>query len=245
MMPQPSFFVPWRPLGRRHRRFAACAAIGFLVALAGVALALGALDTGTDSGASGPAPSDPLVGIARARPYAHLVVEREGEATTYLFVGLGKGADPLPSGFDGRRVRATGQVLARAGTHLLAGPTLELLEDPTTDLPSPRAVDLGHQRLEGEIVDSKCHLGAMRPGRGTVHRACAQICIEGGVPPILVLTDASGRERHAVLCGLEDEPVNERVLPFVALPVAIEGQLSRRGGLHWLRIGPEAIRTLR
>ena len=46
---------------------------------------------------------------------------------------------------------------------------------------------LGKQTFVGEIVDSKCFLGVMNPGRLTPHRACAIRCISGGVPPVLLV----------------------------------------------------------
>ncbi len=98
--------------------------------------------------------------------------------------------------------------------------------------------------LRGEIVDSKCYLGAMKPGAGRVHRACAQICLEGGIPPVLVVRDASGKERHYVLTSQEGGPVHREVLPFVAEPVSVAGSVVRRAGVNWLSIDPEAIERL-
>lgn len=51
---------------------------------------------------------------------------------------------------------------------------------------------LGEFTLQGEIVDSKCYLGVMRPGNTKTHRACAVRCIAGGVPPVLLVRDAQG-----------------------------------------------------
>ena len=45
---------------------------------------------------------------------------------------------------------------------------------------------LGVATLRGEIVDSKCYLGAMKPGDQKTHKACATLCIRGGIPPVLV-----------------------------------------------------------
>ena len=51
--------------------------------------------------------------------------------------------------------------------------------------------------LRGEIVDSKCYLGVMNPGEGTVHRDCAARCLSGGLPPMLVVRSPARREELA------------------------------------------------
>jgi hypothetical protein len=82
------------------------------------------------------------------------------------------------------------------------GPSWRVVEDAAVRAP----LVLGGERAQvrGEIVDSKCFLGAMKPGAGRGHKACATLCIDGGIPPVLVefpavrapvywlLTDADG-----------------------------------------------------
>lgn len=53
-------------------------------------------------------------------------------------------------------------------------------------------LELGETTLKGEIVDSKCYLGVMNPGNLKAHRACAINCIQGGVPPVLLVRDGGG-----------------------------------------------------
>ena len=54
-------------------------------------------------------------------------------------------------------------------------------------------LELGETTPKGEIVDSKCYLGVMNPGNLKAHRACAINCIQGGVPPVLLVRDGGGR----------------------------------------------------
>ena len=108
-----------------------------------------------------------------------------------------------------------------------------------TSVPSE---DLGTVTLRGEIVDSKCYAGRMRPGVGHGHRACAQLCILGGIPPVLVTVGADGHETHYVLASTQGERVNEAVAPFAAEPVEVRGRLERRGDLQVLHIDPTEIR---
>ncbi|MGP1345939.1 MAG: hypothetical protein ACTS3F_04620 [Phycisphaerales bacterium] len=90
--------------------------------------------------------------------------------------------------------------------------------------------------LHAEILDSKCFLGAMKPGQGRTHRACAQLCIQGGIPPMIEARDHNNSPRRLLLLTPEGGPANDLVLPHAALPVLIRGQLARLGNAEALRI---------
>ena len=49
---------------------------------------------------------------------------------------------------------------------------------PTSRLLRREVEVLGPVELTGEIADSKCWLGVMNPGEGTVHRDCARRCLK-------------------------------------------------------------------
>ena len=84
----------------------------------------------------------------------------------------------------------------------------------------------------------------MKPGDGRTHRACAQFCIAGGIPPVLVSRDRAGVERRYVLTSRDGGPINDAVLPYVAEAVELDGRLETAGGLSLLRIDPSRIRRL-
>ena len=90
-------------------------------------------------------------------------------------------------------------------------------------------VPLGEMTLEGEIVDSKCYLGIMNPGVLKPHRACAMLCIKGGIPPILLVRDESGASNSFLLVDENGGAVNEWVMDYVALPISVTGQAERVG----------------
>ncbi len=115
--------------------------------------------------------------------------------------------------------------------------------DPATALP-PSSSSLGATTLRGEIVDSKCHLGVMNPGRFKPHRACAIRCIAGGIPPILVTQDSDGHLAHYLLVGPDGEAINDQILDYIAEPVTIEGTLRRSGDLNVFHIDPASITRL-
>jgi len=96
--------------------------------------------------------------------------------------------------------------------------------------------DGGVTTWAGEIVDSKCFLGVMNPGRLEVHRACALRCIAGGIPPMLFSHDETGKEVRLILVGGDGTPLNDSILPFVGHPVTVQGRLEHRGRLDYLYV---------
>jgi hypothetical protein len=96
--------------------------------------------------------------------------------------------------------------------------------------PAENERDFGDVEFRGEIVDSKCYFGVMNPGRGKVHRDCAARCIAGGIPPALLVRDASGQARTILLATADRRPMGLEVLPRIAEPVAAKGRLLRTNG---------------
>jgi hypothetical protein len=89
--------------------------------------------------------------------------------------------------------------------------------------------------LTGELVDTKCYLGVMNPGRGKVHRGCAAECLRGGVPPGLLVRDSDASSRVIVLRPPDDGSV--AVDPeWAARVVTATGRLESAGGLTALRL---------
>jgi len=180
-------------------------------------------------------------GIIEARPYPTLLVARPGEVgsgdkhSRYLLVAPGKhGADNIVAGFDGREVRLKGHLIYReSGTMIEIEPgSISPLNSP----PAPHAptVDSGAVTVTGEIVDSKCYLGVMNPGNGKVHRDCAARCLSGGIPPIFVTLDG---EEQFLLVGPDGNAIAPDALrEFVAEPITVTGEASRRGETRMLRV---------
>jgi len=104
--------------------------------------------------------------------------------------------------------------------------------------------DLGQVTLVGEIVDSKCYLGVMKPGNTKTHRDCAARCISGGIPPVFLVRDAQGNAGYYLLVGKDGETLNHEVLGMIAEPLEISGELRRLGDLMSLRADPATFRRL-
>lgn len=190
----------------------------------------------------------PFEGVLEAGAVPILVVERPGTAwntsgaSSYLLVAFGKfGADDEVAGLSGRRVRLRGSLIFRDGQTMIevASGSVEDLGDAPASPARPREEELGIQRFTGEIVDSKCFLGVMKPGNLKPHRACAVRCISGGVPPVLLVRDAQGNASYYLLVSSAGEAVNQEVLDRVAEPIRVEGRVVSRGGLRFLYADPE------
>ncbi len=142
----------------------------------------------------------------------------------------------------GKRVRAQGQFLNREGRVILqlidGEGAVVVLDDQSTPPPTE---SLGDHTLIGEIVDAKCFLGAMKPGFGKTHRACAVRCISGGIPPVLVTRDAKGKATVYLLTDVDNKAVNDDVLSYVSEPVEMAGRLERHGDLLVYSIDPKMI----
>jgi hypothetical protein len=99
---------------------------------------------------------------------------------------------------------------------------------------------VGEVTLTGEIVDSKCYLGVMNPGRTKVHRDCAARCISGGIPPAFVTADG-----FYLLVGGDGRSVRHEVLDWVGETIEVTGTVQRSGETLILRAEPTSFRRVR
>lgn len=131
---------------------------------------------------------------------------------------------------DRKEITVKGTLLYNDGKTLLQ---IDKNDTPVTKISSavitgdllPVIKDLGIQTVRGEIVDSKCYFGVMKPGEGKPHRDCAIRCILGGIPPVLAVQNEKGEANYYLIVGAHGEKINEKVQGFVAEPVSIEAKL--------------------
>jgi len=96
----------------------------------------------------------------------------------------GLGVDPA---LNGSTVTIRGTTLERTGIRMIeVASIVPVVAVPPLPMSSPPPLSGGLVALTGEVVDSKCFLGAMKPGTGSTHRACAALCLAGGIPAGLV-----------------------------------------------------------
>ena len=179
-----------------------------------------------------------VTGVLELEPYPVLHVtegnERIAPGRVLMLSGAGKNgavdrAEPLAGG----QVTASGVILARGDLEMLqlrggeAG--LSAAEGQTAVLettPVPEAEPLGRWRLAGEICDGKCLAGAMRPGTGLAHKACANLCLSGGVPPVFVSTQPVEGSEFLLVAGPDGGPLPPDLYDHVGLYISVEAEIE-------------------
>lgn len=219
---------------------------------AGLAIALGQQDPGTGRFAFDQG-YQTLSGVIQYRPYPVLRLpglDGDGKPRTIVLSGQGKrGVMARADMFDGHQVDVGGVFITRDGIDLLqvggrvgVRPTKAIKKlagfKPAKDVP------LGRHTLKGEIIDSKCYLGAMRPGRGKVHMSCAGLCIMGGIAPLFAVYRADGPPDLLLLAGPDGKPIPESMLDQTSLFISLEGEVSRRDDQLIFRVDPKSLREL-
>ena len=194
-----------------------------------------------------------LVGRLRLDPYPvlHLPAHGDQSPRAILLSGPGKrGAGRKVAGLDGELVEIGGAFLRRGNIDMLQMPgrnaVRRLDENEAGSLAgyqptSARA--FGRWRLTGEICDGKCEQGAMRPGRGLAHKACANLCLIGGAPPVFVSSGSVDGESYFLLADSAGGPLPEEVYDLVALVIEVEGEVERRDNLMVFRIDLDTVRV--
>ncbi|MEV8467763.1 hypothetical protein AB0T83_13365 [Fluviibacterium sp. DFM31] len=240
------FFIGWAKTPASLRDLMIGIGLGLIVllGLAGYMVAATQDDPG-DGAFRGRASA---IGVMQAAPYPVVhVIESEGYAPgdSVLLSGFGKrGVQDRAALVDGAVVEISGVRLLRGdikGMQLSGGDNGLKPADGAAALPEP--VDLGRWRITGEICDGKCLTGAMRPGRGLAHKACANLCLIGGVPPVFVSTAKVDGAEFFLLADADGGPVTEAILDHTAILVEVEGRVERRGTLHVFRIDPETLKA--
>ncbi len=249
LSPSDEFYVGYLPVPARQRVFLRVAlpvVLWLMMALVAMFVAGMERDPG---GGVWLDQTETYIGLLVVDPYARLiVVDEDGSVSSLFIVEAGKlGGGARAERFSGKAVTITGTRLERDGRKMIAlspGDAAIAETDDAPDIvraaPDPKTVSLA-----GEIVDFKCYLGAMKPGDGKTHRVCATLCVRGGIPPVLVTTDASGARSYYVLVGPSGEALNFDVLGLIAEPVRVAGDVQMRDGALFLRTEPVGIERLR
>ena len=244
-----AFFIGWRPRAPAALRgFLAGLSVALLGAAALLALLLSArIDDPGNGSFDWAAGERTLRGVITAAPYPLLHLPpsaQQPDGHTVLLSGEGKTGPGLDPALVGRVVDATGVMLHRGSIDMMQiGDDPGLRAVPGEQAP-PVPVSLGRWRLVGEICDGKCWTGAMRPGSGIAHRACASLCLIGGLPPVLVTTAPVAGTSFLLLAGPDGGPMPNALLRLVGLRIRIDGAIERRGDLLVLRADPASASAL-
>jgi hypothetical protein len=233
-------YLPAVPPG--YARFVRRVVAALLAAAGALAVAFAALQAPFDPGSFEHDRAHEATGILRARPAPLLVPETGAEndpsARPALLVRPWKhGAADDAAALDGHRVTIR--------THRVTSPQGEMLQivpgtlvDHGPSEPAPTREPLGRFRLRGELVDSKCYLGVMKPSRGKPHRSCAARCLSGGIPPLLLVEDHDGARVALLVATRDGSPLPRTLLDRVGEAIELEGDVVRVDGVITLFLEP-------
>jgi hypothetical protein len=170
-----------------------------------------------------------------------------GSVRTVFLASSGKTAVDIDPQLFGQNVEVTGTLITRGRNAMMA--VGDVLTPPTgvgdAVLAAPEAIDLGPVMMVGEILDAKCWFGAMRPGYGKTHKACAALCARGGLPLAFCQIGTCGEGSEAPL--LLDEngfAFGRAILPLVADPVILQGRRVVVGDVEQVRVSISEIRRV-
>ena len=249
-MSKDDFFIGWAETPPVDRRFFVRAGLGLMVGAAATAGGVAALQRPVGSGAWNMGEIREWRGIATAEPYSMLrTLDLDGTPRTVLLACQGKcGVSAKIGALAGKPVIVKGSLIQR-GQHAMVAVIdgldwiQEDLDGTAGDLAFPEPEFMFEASLSGEILDSKCWFGAMRPSEGKVHKSCASLCIRGGIPPAFYVKDRKDQKALMIMTS-GGYGHNQDLLPYVADPVQITGQVQRFGDLFLLDAPVSAIRRL-
>lgn len=194
-----------------------------------------------------------ITGLLETEPYPMLRVQTTDNSveTVLLVEGDKRGIGRRATGLNGKMVKITGYEIVRDSQRmitLLPGEEALLAVEGTnansSHLVAPQIEPIGTYTLKGEILDSKCYLGVMKPGQGKTHKSCATLCILGDIPPMFMVRHTETTQSAYLLLDQWGNAIKDKIIPFVADPVEITGIVGWRGDLPVFMIDPQSIRRL-
>lgn len=232
------FFVGYLPVPRRLAGL--LLGIAF-AAVAGFALLSFSVGSTQDNPGDGRLRFDfgrqTVSGILQVQPYPALFVTEGSDhvaaGESLMLAGSGKfGVIPEVERIGAAGAEVSGIIVNRGTIRMLLVSNLAKdIKPADVSASAPDPVDLGRWRIAGEICDGKCLAGAMRPGRGLAHKACAELCIQGGVPPVFVTTQPVEGHEFLMIGGADGGPLPQALRDRVGVYVSLEGRVEDRGGM--------------
>lgn len=234
--PRDEFYVGYLPLPPQIGRSIVLSVCLLALASLGAAFAIAATHRPAGEGVWDTGHEVRLTGFLRVSPYPYLTLK---DGSIVFLVELGKkGARQRAAALGDGPAICRGWAITRDGRRIL-----ELAPEPHAishdggrrAAPASR-VPRGPVEFTGEIVDYKCYLGAMKPGDGKGHKACAALCISNGIPPVLVSRTATGTEYLVLTDPTGTLAFNEGAAPLAGEPVIVTGDRVDEGATSWLLV---------
>lgn len=247
--PEDPFFVGYfKKVSPRIRDFVLVAASVIVLGLMmmGLLLPLGAADPGAGRYANDLLGAN-LTGVIDPNPYPILRLPADGTNPARAVLLGGQMKFGVQEQMPDSPVVDIGGIYVRRGAMQMLLVTQNGVRASAEALsgfaPAP-AQGLGRWRLAGEICDGKCYAGAMKPGRGLAHKACANLCILSGLPPVLVMELPVEGGTEVLLADQDGGPMPPELFDLTAVPVTMEGRLERRDDILVFRIARGSVKKM-
>ena len=237
---QDEFFIGYSPTPPRLRRRLTITTIALFIAIIAVAVALASQQRSPGDGRWDTHDTRALEGVYFSSPYTMILTTVNGAQRIVLLVGQGKVA-ATSTPFDRYRVRVSGTLLHRGNLQMLeVSSPIQRISETALDLTLHRQ-NIGERNLRGQVVDPKCFAGAMKPGDGKTHKACAALCLRGGIPPAFAASDG----RFYLLVGPDFAPCKGQTLNalirVVGEPIGVRANVVEAPGLSFLEMTESAF----
>ncbi|MEM9872024.1 MAG: hypothetical protein AAF822_12270 [Pseudomonadota bacterium] len=243
------FFVGYLPAPGPLRGFLILVSVLLVAGLSGAGFLMGAAqDDPGPAAVRGDYGRQTVTGVVEMVPYPILHVttgnDRIAVGDSFMMTAGGKsGVDSRAMPLDGQLAQVSGVMLERGDLYMLqlrgGRNGLQAAEGAVPDIPTEAQ---GRWQLTGEICDGKCLAGAMRPGRGLAHKACANLCLLGDVPPIFVSTQPVMGEEFLLVTGPGGTRLPRAAYDYVAQYITAAGNITRHGDMLVWEIEPDTIR---
>ncbi|MGB5705486.1 MAG: hypothetical protein WBM41_01535 [Arenicellales bacterium] len=249
-----TFFVGYLDMPAALRRFYTPLTILLLGVSGLIGFGIASMQSSTGAASWQTESSETLSGLLMVDPYPvlhRLDPANPDQVESILLVNQGKfSAEAYARPYHNRMVSVTGFPITRGGWTMLEVTAADsIFEDQSgksaADVEIEKNVtakSLGVVTLNGEIADSKCFLGVMKPGEGSVHKACAEVCLIGGIPSMLVVRDGDGRKYGYILTLPDGSSASTALSGRAADKVGVTGELMQKGDLIYIKISPDGLR---
>lgn len=245
------FFVGYLPIPGNLRRFLILASALVVAIFVATGLLMGSTqDAPPASGFRFDYGRQTVTGVMELTPYPLLRVTEGNDlikpGKTLMLTGAGKfGVDARAMGLEGKLTTVSGIILQRGTIDMMqlrgGRQGLSVAEG---DAPQMETEQLGRWKVAGEICDGKCLNGAMRPGRGLAHKACANLCLIGDVPPVFVSTQPIEGSDFMLITGPDGTRLPKEAYDHIGQFVSLEGDLERRGDMLVLRMDATTLELI-
>ena len=246
------FFVGYLPIPKALRNFLKITASLIFIALGIAGFVMGATQDDPGDGAfRGDYGRQTVTGVIELTPYPLLHVtignDRLKAGDTLMMSAGGKsGGMDRAIPLEGQLAQVSGVILERGDLNMLQlRGGRNGLQAAEGDAQPRQPVSKGRWKLTGEICDGKCLSGAMRPGRGLAHKACANLCLLGGVPPVFVLTQPVLGEEFLLITGPDGTELPAAAYDRIAQFISVEGEVTKHGSLLVFAIDADTMELVK